>query len=180
MDCLSARNASLLPALPTPSATPDGPRGPFRLLQVRAARGGGRHLGALLHLEGCPPAQLALWSLVRPPHLARLPACWPTPLQVPPKPRSRGPADMSSVYIFNGLEDGGGERGKSTMIMQVPPGSAHAHTVGAVRTRPGSHTRRTCRRLSPPLPARPSAISLSCKSARADALWTRCCGAIGI
>lgn len=31
--------------------------------------------------------------------------------QVPPNPKTTGPAGMSSDYIFNGLEDGGGVRG---------------------------------------------------------------------
>eukprot|EP01079_Euglenida_sp_SAG-EU17-18_P003184 gene3184-3708_t len=38
--------------------------------------------------------------------------------QVPLPPASRGPADQSSVYLFNGLEDGGGHHGNSTLILQ--------------------------------------------------------------
>jgi len=38
---------------------------------------------------------------------------------VPRAPKSRGPVPgMSSVYLFNGLEDGGGVPGASTMILQ--------------------------------------------------------------
>jgi len=38
---------------------------------------------------------------------------------VPMEPASRGPVPgMSSAYIFNGLEDGAGKRGASTMILQ--------------------------------------------------------------
>ena len=37
---------------------------------------------------------------------------------VPPAPTDHGPAGLSSVYIFNGLEDGGGIHGKSTLILQ--------------------------------------------------------------
>jgi len=37
---------------------------------------------------------------------------------VPAKPRKRGPADQSAVYIFNGLEDGGGHHGDATLILQ--------------------------------------------------------------
>ena len=37
---------------------------------------------------------------------------------VPPNPKTTGPAGMSSVYIFNGLEDGGGIHGKSSLILQ--------------------------------------------------------------
>jgi len=38
--------------------------------------------------------------------------------EVPPAPKSHGPAYQSSVYFFNGLEDGGGVHGKASMIMQ--------------------------------------------------------------
>jgi hypothetical protein len=37
---------------------------------------------------------------------------------VPSYPKSRGPAGLSSVYIFNGLEDGGGHTGKASLILQ--------------------------------------------------------------
>lgn len=38
---------------------------------------------------------------------------------VPKAPASRGPLPgMSSAYLFNGLEDGGGVRGKSSLILQ--------------------------------------------------------------
>eukprot|EP00420_Gonyaulax_spinifera_P014507 CAMPEP_0197897312 /NCGR_PEP_ID=MMETSP1439-20131203/42113_1 /TAXON_ID=66791 /ORGANISM="Gonyaulax spinifera, Strain CCMP409" /LENGTH=281 /DNA_ID=CAMNT_0043517933 /DNA_START=60 /DNA_END=901 /DNA_ORIENTATION=+ len=38
---------------------------------------------------------------------------------VPPAPKSRGPLPgMSSVYLFNGLEDSGGKPGVATMILQ--------------------------------------------------------------
>ena len=37
---------------------------------------------------------------------------------VPPAPKHWGPAGLSSVYIFNGLEDGGGIHGKSSLILQ--------------------------------------------------------------
>jgi len=37
---------------------------------------------------------------------------------VPPSPTKWGPAGLSSVYIFNGLEDGGGVHGKSSLILQ--------------------------------------------------------------
>jgi len=37
---------------------------------------------------------------------------------VPPKPTSRGPAGLSSVYLFNGLEDGSGHHGNSSLILQ--------------------------------------------------------------
>lgn len=37
---------------------------------------------------------------------------------VPPAPSKRGPADQSSVYLFNGLEDGAGVTGASTLILQ--------------------------------------------------------------
>lgn len=37
---------------------------------------------------------------------------------VPPKPKKRGPAGLSSIYIFNGLEDGGGHHGNATLILQ--------------------------------------------------------------
>jgi len=38
--------------------------------------------------------------------------------QVPPAPTSHGPAGLSSVYLFNGLEDSGGQRGTASMILQ--------------------------------------------------------------
>lgn len=37
---------------------------------------------------------------------------------VPPKPKNRGPAGLSAVYFFNGLEDGGGQHGNATLILQ--------------------------------------------------------------
>lgn len=37
---------------------------------------------------------------------------------VPPEPKSRGPTGLSSIYLFNGLEDGGGHSGASTLILQ--------------------------------------------------------------
>jgi len=37
---------------------------------------------------------------------------------VPPDPKSRGPTDLSSIYLFNGLEDGGGHSGDSSLILQ--------------------------------------------------------------
>ena len=37
---------------------------------------------------------------------------------VPPAPQSRGPAGLSSVYLFNGLEDGGGHHGAASLILQ--------------------------------------------------------------
>lgn len=37
---------------------------------------------------------------------------------VPAKPTKRGPAGQSSVYLFNGLEDGGGVLGASSLILQ--------------------------------------------------------------
>ena len=37
---------------------------------------------------------------------------------VPPAPKSRGPLGLSSVYLFNGLEDGDGVRGKASLILQ--------------------------------------------------------------
>ena len=37
---------------------------------------------------------------------------------VPSKPANHGPASQSSVYIFNGLEDGGGIHGKASVILQ--------------------------------------------------------------
>lgn len=37
---------------------------------------------------------------------------------VPAKPTKRGPAGMSSVYLFNGLEDGGGVHGAASFILQ--------------------------------------------------------------
>lgn len=37
---------------------------------------------------------------------------------VPKAPQSRGPTGLSSMYLFNGLEDGGGVRGASTFILQ--------------------------------------------------------------
>ena len=33
-------------------------------------------------------------------------------------PESKGPAGLSSTYIFNGLEDGGGHHGSATLILQ--------------------------------------------------------------
>eukprot|EP00948_MAST-09A_sp_MAST-9A-sp1_P001360 g1360.t1 len=38
--------------------------------------------------------------------------------QVPPKPKKSGPAGLSAVYLFNGLEDGGGISGAASFIMQ--------------------------------------------------------------
>lgn len=38
--------------------------------------------------------------------------------QVPPAPKSRGPLGLSSVYLFNGLEDGSGHHGNSSLILQ--------------------------------------------------------------
>ena len=37
---------------------------------------------------------------------------------VPPAPTSQGPAGLSSVYLFNGLEDGGGHHGGASFILQ--------------------------------------------------------------
>ncbi|KAK3243742.1 hypothetical protein CYMTET_39531 [Cymbomonas tetramitiformis] len=37
---------------------------------------------------------------------------------VPPKPESRGPAGLSSVYFFNGLEDGSGVSQAASLILQ--------------------------------------------------------------
>ena len=37
--------------------------------------------------------------------------------QVPPSPKTTGPAGMSSVYIFNGLEDGSGHHGSASLIL---------------------------------------------------------------
>lgn len=37
---------------------------------------------------------------------------------VPPAPKSQGPAGLSSVYLFNGLEDGGGQHGGASFILQ--------------------------------------------------------------
>ena len=37
---------------------------------------------------------------------------------VPNPPKARGPADQSSVYFFNGLEDGGGTHGNASLILQ--------------------------------------------------------------
>jgi hypothetical protein len=37
---------------------------------------------------------------------------------VPAAPTGRGPLGQSSVYLFNGLEDGGGHKGESTLILQ--------------------------------------------------------------
>ena len=37
---------------------------------------------------------------------------------VPSKPENHGPAKQSSVYIFNGLEDGSGVHGKASVILQ--------------------------------------------------------------
>jgi hypothetical protein len=37
---------------------------------------------------------------------------------VPPAPDASGPAGLGSVYVFNGLEDGGGQHGKSSYILQ--------------------------------------------------------------
>lgn len=39
--------------------------------------------------------------------------------EVPPAPKDHGPAGLSSVYIFNGLEDGNGQHGTASYIMQV-------------------------------------------------------------
>jgi len=38
--------------------------------------------------------------------------------KVPPAPKSRGPAGLSSIYIFNGLEDGNGHWGSASLILQ--------------------------------------------------------------
>lgn len=38
--------------------------------------------------------------------------------EVPPAPTSRGPAGLSSVYLFNGLEDGNGHHGEASLILQ--------------------------------------------------------------
>jgi hypothetical protein len=38
--------------------------------------------------------------------------------QVPPIPTNHGPFDLSSVYLFNGLEDGAGHHGNATLILQ--------------------------------------------------------------
>lgn len=38
--------------------------------------------------------------------------------QVPPAPKSRGPLGLSSVYLFNGLEDGAGHHGNASLILQ--------------------------------------------------------------
>jgi hypothetical protein len=38
--------------------------------------------------------------------------------KVPPAPASRGPFGLSSVYLFNGLEDGGGHHGNASLILQ--------------------------------------------------------------
>ena len=37
---------------------------------------------------------------------------------VPETPKSTGPAGMSSVYYFNGLEDGSGTHGNASFILQ--------------------------------------------------------------
>ena len=37
---------------------------------------------------------------------------------VPPAPKTAGPTGLASIYIFNGLEDGGGIHGASTLILQ--------------------------------------------------------------
>jgi len=37
---------------------------------------------------------------------------------VPPAPHSRGPLGLSSIYLFNGLEDGGGVHGAASLILQ--------------------------------------------------------------
>jgi len=37
---------------------------------------------------------------------------------VPANPKKWGPAGLSSVYIFNGLEDGGGVHGAGSLILQ--------------------------------------------------------------
>lgn len=37
---------------------------------------------------------------------------------VPAKPTKRGPAGQSAVYLFNGLEDGGGHHGAASLILQ--------------------------------------------------------------
>jgi hypothetical protein len=36
---------------------------------------------------------------------------------VPMKPTTHGPTGLGSVYLFNGLEDGGGHKGESTLIL---------------------------------------------------------------
>ena len=38
--------------------------------------------------------------------------------KVPASPSSRGPLGLSSVYIFNGLEDGAGHHGNASLILQ--------------------------------------------------------------
>ncbi len=38
--------------------------------------------------------------------------------KVPPPPASRGPLGLSSVYLFNGLEDGAGHHGNASLILQ--------------------------------------------------------------
>jgi len=37
---------------------------------------------------------------------------------VPAKPKTHGPAGLSSIYFFNGLEDGGGVHGAASLILQ--------------------------------------------------------------
>ena len=37
---------------------------------------------------------------------------------MPENPKSTGPAGMSSVYYFNGLEDGSGTHGNASFILQ--------------------------------------------------------------
>ena len=38
--------------------------------------------------------------------------------KVPPTPSSRGPLGLSSIYLFNGLEDGAGHAGNASLILQ--------------------------------------------------------------
>eukprot|EP00947_MAST-08B_sp_MAST-8B-sp1_P005757 g5757.t1 len=38
--------------------------------------------------------------------------------KVPAKPQKSGPAGLSAVYFFNGLEDGGGKHGNASLILQ--------------------------------------------------------------
>ena len=37
---------------------------------------------------------------------------------VPPAPKTAGPTGLASIYIFNGLEDGGGIHGAASLILQ--------------------------------------------------------------
>ena len=37
--------------------------------------------------------------------------------EVPENPKTTGPAGTSSIYLFNGLEDGGGEHGAASLIL---------------------------------------------------------------